>query len=92
MSKITLFVTILLAFAFTPAFAGGDVAAGEEKYNAACESCHFEDDFAGEAASDIKAMILAIINGTTEHRASLEGYTEEDAANLAAYFASQTGE
>lgn len=89
MIKEKLLFVVTLAFVCTPALAGGDKAAGQEKFEDACERCHFEDDYADEAESVIKAMILAIISGETDHRASLSGFTEEDAANLAAFFADQ---
>lgn len=89
MIKEKLLVAVSLAFVCSPAFAEGDAAAGKEKFEEACERCHFEDDYAEDAESVIEAMILAIINGETDHRASLDGFTAEDAANLAAFFAEQ---
>lgn len=89
MTRERLLVPISIVFVCTPAFAHGDSAAGKEAFEEACERCHFEDDYADEAESVIKAMILAIMNGETKHRSSLSDLTEEDAANLAAYLAEQ---
>ncbi len=41
------FVAVLIAFA-APAFAEGDVAAGEEQFNRQCVSCHVVRDNAGD--------------------------------------------
>lgn len=89
MIKEKVLVAVSLAFVCSPAFADADAAAGKEKFEEACERCHFEDDYAEDAESVIKAMILAIINGETDHRASMADLTEEDAANLAAFMADQ---
>lgn len=89
MATNKLLVAASIAIVCVPAFAHGDAAAGKANFEEACERCHFADDYADEAESVIEAMILAIMNGETNHRASLSGLTADDAANLAAFFASQ---
>ena len=73
-------------------FAGTAVAEeqdGEALYNEKCAECHFEDDFSGEAADAIAAMIGDIKGGVTKHPEELAGLSEEDIKKLAEYFASQ---
>lgn len=67
----------------------GNAEAGDATYQAVCSNCHFEDDFAGTAAEEISGLITAIKSGTTEHKGgNLADLSDEDIANLAAYFAS----
>ena len=74
---------------FGAAAQAGDAGAGEAVYQEACGDCHFEDDFAGSSADDITGMMTAIKDGTTDHKGGdLAGLSDEDIANLAAYFAS----
>jgi len=73
-------------------FAGAAVAEehdGETLYNDKCSECHYEDDFSGEAAEAIAAMIGDIKAGKTKHPEDLAGLSEEDLKKLAKYFASQ---
>ena len=73
-------------------FAGAAVAEehdGETLYNDKCSECHYEDDFSGEAAEAIAAMIGDVKAGKTKHPEDLAGLSEEDLKKLAKYFASQ---
>lgn len=87
MNARRLLIATSIALVCTPALAEGDAEAGKATFEETCEQCHYADDYAEEAESVIKAMILAIMNGEVRHRASLSVLTEEDAANLAAFFA-----
>ncbi len=79
-----------IALISAPAFAGGDADAGKAKYEEEkCDRCHFEDDFVEDAESVIAAMLLAVKGGEVKHRSDLSGLSDEDIANLAAFFASQ---
>ena len=71
-----------------PAFANGDAEAGKEQFEDQCERCHYEDDYAEEPEAVIQAKIQAIVDGETRHRGDFSDLTEEEVANLAAYFAS----
>jgi mono/diheme cytochrome c family protein len=74
---------------FGAAAQAGDAGAGDAVYQDNCADCHFEDDFAGSSADDIKGLIMAIKGGSTDHKGGdLAGLSDEDIANLAAYFAS----
>ena len=73
-------------------FAGAAVAEEhdvETLYNDKCSECHYEDDFSGEAAEAIAAMIGDVKAGKTKHPEDLSGLSEEDIKKLAEYFASQ---
>ena len=89
MKKIKFLTFASIALACSPVLAGGDADAGQELFEAECARCHYEDDFVEEADSVVVAMIEAIISGETRHRSSLKGLTDEEVANLAAFFASQ---
>lgn len=90
MKARSLLVAASFAFIWTPALAGGDANAGKAKFEEeSCDRCHYEDDFAEDAKSVIKAMLQSVKSGETKHRVSLAELSDEDIANLAAYFASQ---
>ena len=78
-----------IALACAPVFAEGDADAGKATYEDDCANCHYEDDFADEAESDLATMLAAIRSGETRHRPPLKDLTDEEIANLAAFFASQ---
>jgi len=85
MRKIWIAMAAPLMLFGTAAYAGGDAAAGEAVYNdQGCADCHYEDDFAGVPADEIKTMLKE----ATDHDPDLSGLSDEDVANLAAYFAS----
>ncbi len=92
-------MTIALCLLFTPglALAGGDAAAGAE-LAVDCAECHGDkgegmDDapaIAGLDAAKHLAMLKGFMSGEIEGETMsmmLEGYSEEDLANLAAYYA-----
>ena len=74
-------------------FLGGAAVAEEHDgatlYNDKCAECHYEDDFSGDAAEAIAAMIGDVKAGKTKHPEDLAGLSEEDIKKLAEYFASQ---
>ena len=55
-------VFLPLAFWGMSAMAG-DVEAGKAVFEANCADCHYADDFAGESADDIVAMIKSVTGG-----------------------------
>lgn len=89
MKTTKLLAVTSIALVCAPAFADGDADAGKELFEEECARCHYEDDFIEEAESVVVAMIKAIISGETRHRSSLKGFTDEEVANLAAFFESQ---
>ena len=87
MRKIWIAMAAPLMFFGTAAYAGGDAEAGKAVYNdQGCADCHYEDDFAGIPKDEIKTMIADAAAG--DHDPDLSGLSEEDIANVAAYFAS----
>ena len=65
-----------------------DVEAGKTVFEAACADCHYEDDFSGESAADITAMIKSVAGGKVEHKADASGLSDADIENIAAFWAS----
>ncbi len=90
MKKLITLIAVPLAFFAASAYAGGDAAAGKEVFSNVCEDCHYEDDFAGTSEDEMLKMIKAVVSGETEHDedADFSGLTDEDFANVAAYYAS----
>ena len=85
MKKTWIAMAAPLMFLGTAAWAGGDVEAGKAVYDEeACADCHYEDDFAGIPEAEIKTMITE----ATDHDPDMSYLSEEQVANLAAYFAS----
>ena len=88
MKRIRMAMVTALMFAGATAYAGGDMAAGKGTFEAGCADCHYEGDFAGESMDDIKALIKGVVSGEVDHKGDLSGLSDEEVANLAAYFAS----
>ena len=91
-----------LGLMMQPAAAKGDIAAGKEK-SALCVACHAEDGsspqpafprIGGQYASYLERALLDYKSGVRQNpimTGIVAQLTEEDMANLAAYFASQKG-
>ncbi len=77
-----------LMFLGASAYAGGDVEAGKAKFDEICSECHYEDDFAGETEEDMVGLIKSVVGGEVDHKKDLSGLSEQDIANVAAYFSS----
>lgn len=82
-------LTAVGALFFAGFAAADDHAGGEAIYLDKCANCHFEDDFSGQSAEDIAAMIKGIKSGETKHGADLSGLSDEDIKKVAEYYASQ---
>jgi len=65
-----------------------DAEAGKAVFEANCADCHYEDDFAGESADSIVARIKSVTGGQMEHKGDASGLSDEDIANIAAFWAS----
>ena len=102
-TKSCLVIGLLLSIAGAPALAGGDAMVGKDKAQA-CAACHGEDGnsadpafprLAGQYASYLEQALLEYRSGARQN-AIMKGFAEplsdEDIADLAAYFASQDGE
>ena len=96
-----LFITLNLIF-ITDSFAGGSILAGKEKVEQVCQSCHGLDGqginntypkLAGQF-SDYMVRALMDYKSGARKDAIMSGFattlTEEDMANVAAYYASLT--
>jgi cytochrome c553 len=79
-----------LALASGTALAG-DPAAGKAKADA-CIDCHESDDFAGESAASIAAMIRAAQAGEVKHDKVIKDLDEADIEDVAAWFAHEGGQ
>ena len=95
-------IAIILSLLFTiPAFAAGDAAAGQGK-SAVCAACHGADGnsivpiwpkLAGQNAAYLERQLLLIKDGSRpvpEMAGIVMGLSDQDMADLAAWFASQT--
>lgn len=100
-SFIVLTAATLLALALAPVHAGGNAAAGKEK-SAPCAACHGADGnspspafptIAGQYA-DYMMKALADYKSGKRNNPIMAGFaaplTDQDRADLAAYFSSQT--
>lgn len=76
------------ALCWAGAAAAGDPAAGEAIYEAQCADCHEPDDFEGESAEDIAALISSEDTASIhKKKADMSKLSAEDVANIAAFFA-----
>ena len=84
-----LLTAISIACVCAPAFADGDADAGKTKFDAACQQCHYADDFSGQAEADLAGTISAASKGEIQHPTDISDLSSDDSANLAAFLASQ---
>lgn len=90
-TRIVSLIVLALAFWTLSATAGDDaIKSGKAAFETRCAECHYEDDFAGESKESILGMIKGVASGEVEHEGdkALHGLSEQDLANLAAFFAS----
>ena len=81
--------TTLVALAilvFPGLSAAGDADAGKAKAEP-CMECHYADDFAGESKDAIQSLIKSTVGDGSEHPSDNKGLSEEDLADIAAFFA-----
>jgi cytochrome c553 len=64
-----------------------DAAAGKAKVDAVCHECHETADFEGTSEADLAKQIAAVAKGEHKHPKKLT-LTDDDIANIAAYWAS----
>jgi mono/diheme cytochrome c family protein len=62
-----------------------DVAAGKAAAQAKCVECHEADDWEGESAASLQALISDIVAGKVKHKKKIE-LTPAEIANIAAYW------
>jgi mono/diheme cytochrome c family protein len=86
MKKLSLAaLSIPLALWALPGVAG-DAAAGKTLAEAQCGECHYAEDWEGESAEDIAALIKAVADGSAKHKGKVE-LSDAEIANVAAYWA-----
>jgi cytochrome c553 len=86
MNKLAIALLSLPLAAIGGPVLAGDAAAGEAKTEA-CMECHFSDDFAGQSAAEIEALIRAARAGEFKHDKAVKELAEDDIADVAAWFA-----
>ena len=77
---------VAIALAYAPASAlPADIAAGKAISTAQCIECHEADDWHGESAADLEALIKDIVAGKVRHKKKLS-LSAGEIANIAAYW------
>ena len=83
MLKESIAVAVLMSWA---AVAGAaDVAAGKSAAQAKCSECHEADDWEGESAASLQALIADIVAGKVKHKKKLE-LSPAEIADIAAFW------
>jgi mono/diheme cytochrome c family protein len=77
----------LFALGLTGTAAAADLAAGKAKVDQICSECHEIADWKGKTEVDLQGKIKNVVSGKTQHKKKLQ-LTDEDIANIAAYWAS----
>lgn len=73
-------------FAMPVALQAADTSAGKAKVEQACAECHRASDWSGETTAALESLLKDIIAGRVQHRKRELHLTEQDAANIAAYW------
>lgn len=82
----TLVALAILVFPGLSTAGDADADAGKAKAEP-CMECHYADDFAGESKDAIQALIKNSASDGSEHPSDNKGLSEEDLADIAAFFA-----
>ena len=90
MKKLTIALLAVPLIAFSGAALAGDAAAGKAKAES-CMDCHAGEDFEGMSLEEIIEANTAVISGAQRHPPGLEDVTEEDIADISAYFFAEAG-
>jgi len=80
-----------IAFVFVVSIAAArsaDIEAGKAKVTQLCAECHRPSDWSGESQAALESLIKDIIAGKVSHSKRALQITDEDAANIAAFWAS----
>lgn len=83
MLKESIAAAVLVSWATVAGAA--DVAAGKATAQAKCVECHEADDWEGESAASLQALISDIVAGKVKHKKKIE-LTPAEIANIAAYW------
>ena len=79
-------ISLLAVLAIAPAVHAADPQNGKVVAQARCSQCHDADDWEGEDASSLEALIRDIVAGKVKHKGKLE-LTSAEMTNIAAYWA-----
>jgi len=90
MKRLTIALLAVPLIAFSGAALAGDAAAGKAKAES-CMDCHAGEDFEGMSLEEIIEANTAVISGAQRHPPGIEDVTEEDIADISAYFFAEAG-
>jgi mono/diheme cytochrome c family protein len=85
--KLFYWITLCSAVFGVPAQAG-DVDAGKAKVAQHCAECHRPTDWDGETTAQLQSLLRDIAAGKVTHRKRPLQLTEQDIADIAAYWTS----
>jgi mono/diheme cytochrome c family protein len=86
-SKLFHWITLCTAF-FSASAQAGDVDAGKAKVAQQCAECHRPADWDGETTAQLQSLLRDIAAGRLTHRKRPLQLTEQDIADIAAYWTS----
>jgi len=81
-------ITISLLLIAAATAHAGDAAAGKAKVAQQCAECHRPSDWDGETTAQLEALLRDIASGKVAHRKRQLQLSEQDIADIAAYWTS----
>ncbi|HWK73835.1 MAG TPA: hypothetical protein VNQ81_06165 [Povalibacter sp.] len=78
-------IAAAVALSWVAVCGAADVAAGKVAAQAKCVECHEADDWEGESAASLEALIADIVAGKVKHKKKIE-LSPAEIANIAAYW------
>lgn len=78
-------IVAAVALSWAAVCGAADVAAGKAAAQAKCLECHEADDWEGESAASLEALIADIVAGKVKHKKKIE-LSPAEIANIAAYW------
>jgi mono/diheme cytochrome c family protein len=81
-------IATVLLFSSTNAIFAADVEQGKAKVAQLCADCHRPKDWSGETTAALESLIKDIVAGKVKHPQRKLNLTQQDIADIAAYWTS----
>jgi mono/diheme cytochrome c family protein len=85
----SLYALVTIAMLTVPYYVrGADIASGKAKVTQLCVECHRQKDWNGETTAALESLINDVVAGKIKHPQRKLQLTQQDVADIAAYWTS----
>lgn len=86
--QLGVLVVAFTGFTMSPLASAADAAAGKAKVSQQCAECHRPADWDGETTAALESLLKDVVSGKVPHRKRPIQLTEQEIADVAAYWTS----